>query len=92
MAFGSDTIFPHEAAAREFAVMVGLGLSPTDALRSALTVAARTLGLENEIGRIQDGFAADVIAVEGDPLENIRVTEDVRFVMRNGRVVKVAGS
>ena len=88
VAFGSDTIFPHETAAREFAVMVGIGLSPTDALRSAMTVAAKTLGLENEIGRIADGYAADVIAVEGDPLENIRVMEDVRFVMRDGRVVK----
>lgn len=88
VAFGSDTIFPHETAAREFAVMVGIGLSPTDALRSAMTVAARTLGLEDEIGRIADGYAADVIAVEGDPLDNIRIMEDVRFVMRDGRVVK----
>ena len=88
VAFGSDTIFPHETAAREFAVMVGLGLSPTDALRSAMTVAAKTLGLENEIGRIADGYAADVIAVEGDPLENIRIMENVRFVMRDGRLVK----
>ncbi len=88
VAFGSDTIFPHETAAREFAVMVGIGLSPTNALRSAMTVAARTLGLEDEIGRIADGYAADVIAVEGDPLENVRVMEDVRFVMRDGRVVK----
>ena len=45
--------------------MVGIGLSPTDALRSAMTVAARTLGLEDEIEQIQAGFAADVIAVEG---------------------------
>ena len=52
VALGSDTIFPHETAAREFAVMVGIGLSPTDALRSAMTVAARTLGLDDEVGRI----------------------------------------
>ena len=53
-----------------------------------MTVPARVLGLEDEIGRIQAGFAADMIAVEGNPLENIRVMEDVRFVMRDGRVVK----
>ena len=68
--------------------MVGLGFRPTDALRSAMTVAARVLGPEGEIGRIRSGFAADAIAVEGDPLANIRVMEDVRFVMRAGRVAK----
>ena len=74
-----------ETATRKFAVIVGPGLSTTDALRSAMTVAARTRGLKDEIGRIGPGFAADVIAVEGNPLETIRVMEDVRFVMRAAR-------
>ena len=88
VAFGSDTIFPHATAAREFAVMVGLGLSPENALRSATAVAARALGLEDEIGRLAPGYAADLIAVADNPLEDIRTMENVLFVMRSGRVVK----
>ncbi len=88
IAFGSDTIFPHDTAAREFAVMVGLGLDPVRALQSAMIVPARVLGLEDEIGRLAPGYAADVIAVPGDPLRSIRAMEDVRFVMRGGTVVK----
>ena len=90
VAFGSDTIFPHATAAREFAVMVGLGLSPENALRSATTVAARALGLEDEIGRLAPGYTADLIAVADNPLEDIRTMENVLFVMRSGRVVKQA--
>ena len=93
VAFGSDTIFPHATAAREFAVMVGLGLSPENALRAAATtVAARTLGLEDEIGRLAPGYAADLIAVADNPLEDIRTMENVLFVMRSGRIVKMLGS
>ena len=80
--FGWDTI-----GSRETAAMARTDLSPTDALRSAMAVAARTLGREEEIGRIADGHAADVIAV-GDPLENVWVMEDVRFVVRDRTVGK----
>ena len=64
-----------------FAPLVGLGLSPVDPVRSAMTVPARVLGLEDEIRRVAPGFAAVVIAGEGDPPDNVRVMEKVRFVM-----------
>ena len=59
---------------------MGLRFRPTDALRSSMTVQAQVVGPEDEIRRIRPGFAADAITVEGDPLANIRVMEDVRFV------------
>ena len=88
VAFGSDTIFPHEYAAREFACMVRLGLSPHEAIRAATANAAAVLGIEDRVGTLEVGKAADIVAVRGDPLERIEVLEDVRFVMKSGRIVK----
>ena len=68
--------------------MVGLGVSPENAIRSTTTVAARALGLEDEIGRLAPGYAADLIAVADNPLEDIRTMKNVLFVMRSGLVVK----
>lgn len=87
VAFGSDTIFPHEQAAREFALLVGLGLSEMEAIRAATVNAAEMLGLQSEIGSIEAGKVADLIAVDGDPLADIRELEDVDFVMKGGVVV-----
>jgi imidazolonepropionase-like amidohydrolase len=88
VAFGSDTIYPHEHAAREFSRMARLGLTPLQAIRSATAAAAEALGLEKEIGSIEVGKAADVIAVSGDPLRDLSTLETVAFVMKGGRVVK----
>jgi imidazolonepropionase-like amidohydrolase len=89
IAFGTDaTVFPHGLNAREFTSLVEAGLSPLEAVRSATTGAARLLGLETTIGSLSAGRAADVIAVTGDPLSDVRVLERVRFVMVGGRVVK----
>ncbi len=90
VAFGTDAgVFEHGRNAGEFALLVEYGgLSPAEALASATTVAARLLGLENEIGRIAPGFSADLIAVSGDPLADVRTLERVEFVMVRGRPVE----
>ncbi|PZT87429.1 MAG: amidohydrolase family protein [Citromicrobium sp.] len=87
IAFGTDAgVFDHGRNAGEFALMVGQGMSDREALASATTVAARVLDMENEIGRIAPGYSADIIAVSGNPLENVRVLENVDWVMVRGRV------
>ncbi|HEX8366168.1 MAG TPA: amidohydrolase family protein [Allosphingosinicella sp.] len=88
--FGTDAgVFAHGRNAEEFRMMVELvGMSPAEAIASATTGAARLLGLENEIGRIAPGLSADIIAVDGDPLADIRRLERVGFVMVRGRIVE----
>ena len=88
IAFGSDTIFPHEWAAREFAHLVRLGMSPMDAIRSATYSAAQVLGIEATTGTLQPGMHADIIAVDGNPLDDITELEEVDFVMKSGEIVK----
>ena len=90
IAFGTDAgVFEHGRNAGEFALMVEHGgMSPAEALASATTGAARLLGLENEVGRIAPGFSADLIAVSGDPLTDVRALERVDFVMVRGRTVE----
>ncbi|RFF28510.1 MULTISPECIES: amidohydrolase family protein [unclassified Wenzhouxiangella] len=87
IAFGTDCgVCPHGTNAREFGYMVEAGMSPADALRSSTIHAAELLGREDELGRLQSGYAADLIAVDGNPLEDVDVLNDVRFVMRDGRI------
>ena len=89
IALGTDaTVFPHGLNARELAVLVELGMTPADALRAATVGAARLLGLEGQVGRIAAGLRADLVAVDGDPLRDVRALEHVRFVMKDGQVVK----
>lgn len=89
IAFGTDAgVFPHARNAEEFALMVAQGMSSREALASATTVAAEILGLANEIGRLAPGYSADLIAVDGNPLEDVRRLEKVGFVMVRGRVIE----
>ncbi len=89
IAFGTDCgVSPHGINAREFALMVEGGMTPAAAIAAATTDAAELIGLSSEVGSIVPGKAADLIAVDGDPLADVTALESVRFVMREGRVFK----
>jgi imidazolonepropionase-like amidohydrolase len=87
--FGTDSaVYEHGRNAEEFAQLVEtVGMTPAEAISSATTAAAKLLDLEREIGQIAPGFSADIIAVTGDPLQNIRVLQKVDFVMIRGRTI-----
>jgi imidazolonepropionase-like amidohydrolase len=88
-AVGSDVgPFPHGTQAREMELMVQYGMSPAEVLKADLINGARLLDWEGRIGELKPGYFADVIAVQGNPLENISVTKSVSFVMKNGVVYK----
>ena len=87
VAFGTDAgVFEHGRNAGEFALLVANGLTPREAVAAATTVAAKVLSMESEIGRIAPGMSADMIAVSGDPLTDVRTLEKVDWVMVRGRI------
>ena len=89
VAFGTDSaVEPHGLDAREFDLMVKNGMTPAQALISATASGADLLGLADKIGTLEPGKLADLVAVPGDPLQDIRQTEKVSFVMQGGKVVK----
>ncbi len=89
IAFGTDAgRVRHGTNAGEFELMVGLGMSPMHAIQSATSVAAELLRLEGEIGAVKPGLHADLIAVQGNPLDDIGLLKDVRFVMKGWIIVK----
>jgi imidazolonepropionase-like amidohydrolase len=77
-----------EPIAQEFPRMVELGMQPMDAIQSATSRAAAMLEMEGKIGVVAPGAFADIIAVNGDPLSDIKVLENVQFVMKDGKVFK----
>ena len=89
IACGTDaSVLPHGSNARELRALVDAGLSPARSLRAVTVDAARLLGLEQEVGTIAAGMRADLVAVAGNPLEDVRVLESVAWVMSAGRIVK----
>ena len=89
MAVGSDVgPFPHGTQAREFVLMVKYGMSPLAVLQADLLNGTKLLGWEGQIGALESGYLADVIAVSGDPLQDIAALQNVTFVMKSGMVFK----
>ena len=90
---GSDVgVFAHGDNARELELMVAYGMPAVDALRSATSVGARVLHMEERIGRLERGLLADLVAVEGNPIGDIGALRHVRFVMKGGVIVRDAAS
>jgi len=92
IAFGTDTgVSRHGDNGQEFALLVDAGMTPMNAIKAATVGAAEALGKSDSIGSIVAGKDADIIAVDGDPLANVREMESVDFVMKLGRVHKIGG-
>ncbi|MBI2516195.1 MAG: amidohydrolase family protein [Opitutae bacterium] len=89
IAFGTDEgVAPHGENAKEFAFMVEAGMPPMKAIQSATLEGARLIGVEQDLGTVEPGKIADLVAVPGDPLANIKLMEKVSFVMKAGTVYK----
>ncbi|WP_064435572.1 Xaa-Pro dipeptidase [Pseudoalteromonas neustonica] len=87
MVFGTDAaIYPHGDNAKQFSRMVEFGMSPLQAIQSATINSAKLLKVEDKLGQLKVGFAADIIAVKGNPLNDVTLLENVSFVMKAGTV------
>jgi imidazolonepropionase-like amidohydrolase len=89
MAIGSDVgPFPHGTQAREFVLMVKYGMTPLAALQADMINGAKLLGWQGEIGALKPGYFADIVAVPGNPLQDISVVQKVAFVMKGGIIYR----
>jgi imidazolonepropionase-like amidohydrolase len=86
---GSDIgVFAHGDGAKELELLVEYGMTPLAALKSATSIAAKSLHLEDKVGQVKSGFLADLIAVEGDPTRDIKALRKVTMVMKGGTLHK----
>jgi imidazolonepropionase-like amidohydrolase len=91
LAYGTDSgVYPHAMAARQFAYQVKYGMTPMQAIQSATAVAAELLGWSDRVGAIEPGRFADLVAVAGDPLEDMDALTEIEVVVKGGEVVKGA--
>src|SRR5216110_2772865 len=89
IALGTDAgVLPHGDNAKEFALMVGLGMRPIDALRSGTSNDADLLGIGQAVGTLEKGKRADIVAMPGDPTADITATEHISFVMKDGKIIR----
>jgi imidazolonepropionase-like amidohydrolase len=89
ISFGTDAaVFPHGQNAKEFKLMVDLGMQPIDALKSATSNTAELFGIAQKTGTLEKGKLADIIAIPGDPTADITATERVWFVMKEGKIIR----
>ena len=89
MVYGTDSaVYPHGDNARQFSRMVRFGMTPAEAIRAATVSAADLLGVGDQVGRITEGLEADLVAVSGNPYEDVSVLEHVEFVMKGGVVYR----
>jgi imidazolonepropionase-like amidohydrolase len=89
MIYGTDAgVYPHGDNAKQFAKMVEWGMTPMQAIQSATVTAAEALGRTNDVEAIAVGRYGDIIAIMGDPLQDVTRLESVGFVMKGGEVVK----
>lgn len=89
IAYGTDSgVYPHGGNAKQFAYMVRYGMTPMQAIQSATIRAAELLGKEETLGSVRLGRFADLVAVKGDPIQDIRVLENLTHVMKDGKIVR----
>lgn len=89
IAFGTDAgVFKHGENAREFVYMTEAGMPAMEALQSATITNAKLLNMEDKLGQLAEGFYADIIAVDDNPVENINTLQEVKFVMKEGKIYK----
>ena len=82
------TFYPYGSQGREFEALVKYGMTPARAIQAATSLGAENLGWEDRVGAIEKGKFADIVAVSGDPLQDITELQRVKFVMKGGKVLK----